>query len=181
VGGLIVCADEELTARVRQVLPVLGGCIDPHQAWLLLRGCQTLPLRVRAAQANARALAELLEAHDAVEWVRYPGLASHPQHALAYRQMDGPGALISLGLKGGHEAGVTLLESLRLATLAVSLGGIETLVQHPASMTHASLPREAREQAGIGDGLVRISVGCEDGGELLDDLRQALDRCLAAG
>ena len=181
VGGLIVCADQDLTARVRQVLPYLGGCIDPHQAWLVLRGCQTLPLRVRAAQANARALAGLLETHDAVEWVRYPGLASHPQHELASRQMDGPGALVSFGLKGGHEAGVTLMESLRLATLAVSLGGIETLIQHPASMTHASVPRESRERAGIGDGLVRLSVGCEDRDELLDDMRQALARCGPAG
>ncbi len=177
VGGMIVCADEDLLKRTRGVLQYFGATMDPHQAWLVLRGCQTLPLRVRAAQANAQALAELLESHPAVDWVRFPGLASHPQAALIHRQMDGPGALVSFELRGGRPAGMTLMESLRIPTLAVSLGGVETLVQHPASMTHAAMSAEARAEAGITDGLVRMSVGCEDGRELEDDLRQALDAC----
>ncbi len=177
VGGMIVCESAELTDRVRSVLSYLGGTMDPHPAWLALRGSQTLPLRMRVAQQNAQAMAELLEAHPKVEWVRYPGLASHPQRELVKKQMDGPGALISVGMKGGHRAGVVLLESLRLPVLAVSLGGIETLVQHPASMTHAAMNPQAREAAGISDGLVRMSVGCEDQAELLADLEQALERC----
>ncbi|MBW2459461.1 MAG: aminotransferase class I/II-fold pyridoxal phosphate-dependent enzyme, partial [Deltaproteobacteria bacterium] len=143
VGGMIVCDSTDLRDQVRSVLSFLGGTMDPHAAWLALRGSQTLPLRVRAAQQNAQAMAELLEGQPKVAWVRYPGLASHPQHELASRQMDGPGALISVGLTGGHDAGVTLLESLRIPALAVSLGGIETLVQHPASMTHATMTPEA--------------------------------------
>ncbi len=176
VGGVIVSADEELHDRLRKVLYYLGGTMDPHQAWLVLRGSQTLPLRIRAAQATAMAMAEKLRDHPAVEWVRYPGLEDHPQYATIQRQMDGPGALISFGMAGGHDAGVALIEALRIPTLAVSLGGIETLIQHPASMTHAAMNPADREQAGITDGLVRLSVGCEDRQELLDDLDQALQR-----
>ncbi len=177
VGGIVVCRNDELLDRVRKVLFYLGGTMDPHQAWLVLRGAQTLALRVRASQANAVEVARLLEDHAAVEWVRYPGLESHPQYDLGRRQMDGPGALISFGLRGGYEAGSRLMESVRIPTLAVSLGGIETLIQHPASMTHAAMSREDREASGISDGLVRLSVGCEDRRDLLDDLRGALDAC----
>jgi methionine-gamma-lyase len=149
--------------------------MDPHQAWLVLRGTKTLGLRVRAAQENAMAVARLLASHPAVASVGYPGLPGHPQADLIARQMDGPGSLISFELKGGLAAGKQLLESLKIATLAVSLGGVETLIQHPASMTHAGMSRESRLEAGITDGLVRLSVGCEGTEDILADFRQGLD------
>jgi methionine-gamma-lyase len=175
VAGIVVARTTELLKRIRPVHAYLGACMDPHQAWLVLRGLRTLSLRVRAAQLNAERIAPFLEQHPKVDWVRYPGLPSHPQHELARRQMDGPGSLISFEVKGGYEAGVRLLDSLELMTLAVSLGGVETLIQHPASMTHAAMPRPERVDAGISDGLVRLSVGCEDVEDLLADLEQALE------
>ncbi|MCP4899179.1 MAG: PLP-dependent transferase [bacterium] len=176
VGGIIVPATEELYKRIRSMHLYLGACVDPHQAWLALRGLRTLSLRVKASQANAQIVAEYLEKHPKVEWVRFPGLASHPQHELAERQMDGPSALISFEVRGGIEAGRNLLNSVELMTLAVSLGGIETLIQHPSSMTHAAMPREQRIEAGITDGLVRLSVGCEDVEDLIADMEQALEK-----
>ncbi len=173
VAGMIVPATEELLAKIRSVHFYFGACMDPHQAWLTLRGFKTLALRVRACQENAQKIAEYLEAHDKVEWVRYPGLESHPQFELAKRQMDGAGALISFEVKGGVEGGVRLLDNVGLMTLAVSLGGIETLIQHPASMTHAAMSRESRIAAGITDGLVRVSIGCEDADDLLTDFDAA--------
>ncbi len=174
VGGVLVFRDDELMKKVRSVLHYLGGTMDPHQAWLVLRGVRTLAMRVRTAQENARAVAELLAAHPAVECVRYPGLPDHPQAELIGRQMAGPGSLISFDLEGGIEAGRKVLEAVRLPALAVSLGGVESLIQHPASMTHAAVKREDRLAAGITDGLVRLSVGCEDREDLLADLEQAL-------
>ena len=174
VAGIIVAGAEDLLQRIRPVHRYLGACVDPHQSWLVLRGLKTLAMRVRASQANAVRVASFLEGHPKVEWVRYPGLPSHPQHQLAERQMDGPGALISFEVKGGVAAGRQLLDNVRLMTLAVSLGGIETLIQHPASMTHAAMRREDRIAAGITDGLVRVSVGCEDIDDLLSDFTQAL-------
>jgi methionine-gamma-lyase len=168
--------NEASFAKLRPVVTSFGGTMDPHQAWLVLRGLKSLPMRVDRGQQNAMAIATMLEESDKVEWVRYPGLPSHPAHELAQRQMDGPGALISFELKGGFEAGRTLLDSVKLMILAVSLGGIETLIQHPASMTHAGMSKEAREKAGITDGLVRLSVGCEDLDDLQRDLEQALAR-----
>jgi methionine-gamma-lyase len=149
--------------------------MDPHQAWLVLRGIRTLTLRVMQAQENAGAVAELLADHPGVEAVRYPGLPGHPQAGLIARQMAGPGSLISFELAGGIEAGRRLLKAVMVPTLAVSLGGVESLIQHPASMTHAGVDREARLAAGITDGLVRLSVGCETAADLVEDLRQALD------
>ena len=183
VGGVVVARDAELFARLRKVHRNLGGTMDPHQAWLVLRGIKTLAMRVEKAQANARTVAAFLEADPRVAWVRYPGLPSHPQHALASRQMAGPGAVLSFGVSGGFAAAKTMIESCRLATLAVSLGGIETLIEHPASMTHSSLPRADREAAGISDDLVRLAVGCEDERDLVADLDQALARAaeVAAG
>lgn len=175
VGGVLIFRDEELMKRVRKVLHYLGGTMDPHQAWLVLRGIKTLAMRVRTAQENARAVAELLAGHPAVREVRYPGLPGHPQACLITRQMRGPGSLISFELKGGIEAGRTVLEAVKLPALAVSLGGVESLIQHPASMTHAAVKREDRLSAGITDGLVRLSVGCEDRDDLVADLKQALD------
>jgi methionine-gamma-lyase len=152
--------------------------MDPHQAWLVLRGIKTLGLRMDRAQANARALAYYLQRHAAVEWVNYPGLVDHPQHDLMKQQMRGPGAIVTFGLKGGLEAGRRLLDHVELATLAVSLGGIETLIEHPAGMTHAGVPVAEREAAGITDDLVRIAVGCEDYEDIERDLEHALEHAM---
>jgi methionine-gamma-lyase len=175
VAGAIVTSTEQQWAELRNALNHHGGCIDPHQAWLVHRGLKTLAMRVEQAQRNAIAVSEMLHQHPAVEWVRYPGADDHPQRDLAARQMDGPGALLCFGVKGGLEGGRVLMEQVELATLAVSLGGVETLIEHPASMTHASLPREEREKAGITDNLIRLAVGCEDVDNLTDDLTRALD------
>jgi methionine-gamma-lyase len=177
VAGVVATRTPELLAHIRPLHVTLGAVMDPHQAWLVLRGIKTLPMRVRTAQANAQRLAAFLEEHPAVAWVRYPGLESHPQHELAKRQMEGPGALMSLELAGGLDAGMQLMNHVHVATLAVSLGGVETLVQHPASMTHAGLSADSRAAAGISDGLVRISVGCEDYADLEADFSQALAEC----
>jgi methionine-gamma-lyase len=175
VGGILVFQDEALMKQVRGVLHYLGGTMDPHQAWLVHRGVKTLGMRVRKAQENAQALAELLANHPAVETVRYPGLPGHAQSDLISRQMAGPGSLISFDLKGGVESGKAVLNAVTIPALAVSLGGVESLIQHPASMTHAAVRREDRLAAGITDGLVRLAVGCEDQEDLLGDLEQALD------
>lgn len=174
VGGAIISRNQELHKRLQKVLRLHGGTMDPHQAWLVLRGLRTLHLRVERAQENARKIAAWLEARPEVAWVNYPGLKSHPQHELVTRQMAGPGSMISFGLKGGYEAGLKMINRVKLCTLAVSLGGIETLIQHPASMTHASVPREEKEKAGITDDLIRLSVGCENAEDLIEDLEQAL-------
>lgn len=176
IAGMLIAKTPELHAKMHKVLCQTGGTIDPHQAWLVLRGVKTISLRVKAAQANAMRLAEELEKHPKIEWVKYPGLKSHPQYELAKRQMAGPGAMISFELKGGVKSGAIVMDSVCLCTLAVSLGGIECLIQHPASMTHASMGAEARAQAGISDGLVRLSVGCEDYEDIKSDLFQALDK-----
>jgi methionine-gamma-lyase len=175
VAGIIVTANEEQRRTVRNALNHHGGCIDPHQAWLVHRGLKTLGLRLAQAQRNAEAISELLHEHPAVEWVRYPGASDYPQRSLVEKQMDGPGAILCFGVRGGLEGGRQLLEQLTLPTLAVSLGGVETLIEHPASMTHASLSRSVREQAGITDDLIRLAVGCEDADDLLADLSMALD------
>ena len=174
VAGILVPATEALYKRLKPAHAYLGANMDPHQAWLVLRGIRTLSLRVRAAQDNAMRVAEFLEGHPKVAWTAYPGLASHPHRELAARQMDGPGSLISFELKGGVQAGAAMLDHVELMTLAVSLGGIETLIQHPASMTHAAMPHAERLAAGITDGLVRLSVGCEDLADILADLEHAL-------
>ncbi len=175
VAGVIVTATEEQRRTVRDALNHHGGCIDPHQAWLVHRGLKTLGLRVAQAQRNAVAISDLLHEHPAVEWVRYPGGADFPQAGLVEKQMEGPGAILCFGVRGGYEGGRRLLEKVTVPTLAVSLGGVETLIEHPASMTHASLGREAREEAGITDDLIRLAVGCEDARDLIEDLRTALD------
>ena len=176
VGGVIIAREEALHKRLRKVLVLMGGTMDPHQAWLVLRGVRTLALRVARSQESAAALAPWLAAHPKVAWVNYPGLPSHPQHALAKEQMKGFGSMICFGLHGGYEAGRKMINAVELCTLAVSLGGIESLIQHPASMTHAGVSRENREAAGITDDLVRLSVGCEGVGDIRADLEQALDK-----
>jgi methionine-gamma-lyase len=174
VGGIIVAKDESRFKRLRKVLTLMGGTMDPHQAWLVLRGVKTLALRVEKSQQNAIKLARHLEKRPRVKWVSYPGLESHPQHHLAGRQMKGFGSMLCFGLKGGFEAGRKMINAVKLCTLAVSLGGVESLIQHPASMTHAGVSKEEREKAGITSDLIRLSVGCEDFDDLKDDLEQAL-------
>jgi methionine-gamma-lyase len=176
VGGMIVVNNAELSKRIKRILTLFGATMDPHQAWLILRGVRTLPLRMERAQENAAKLAEFLAAHPKVTWVRYPGLPEHPQHDIAKEQMDGFGAMLCFGVQKGLEGGKILMNNVRLITLAVSLGGVESLIEHPASMTHASVPRAKREQAGILDELVRLSVGCEDFLDLRADLDQALNK-----
>jgi len=180
VAGMIVAARPELMKDLTSALYCLGGTMDPHQAWLVLRGLRTLALRVAKAQENAMHLAAWLETHPGVEWISYPGLVSHPQHELMKRQMAGPGAMISFGVKGGLPAARDMINGLRLIKRAVSLGGVESLIEHPASMTHSGIPREEREQAGITDDLVRFSVGCEAWEDLADDLDQALRQTAVA-
>lgn len=174
VGGIVVAKTEALHKQIRSMLVNLGANMDPHQAYMVSRGLKTLALRVERAEQNARKVAPWLEAHPQVAWVRYIGLPSHPQHDLAKRQMTGFGSMISFELKGGMEAGRVVMDNVHLAGLAVSLGGVETLVSHPASMTHAGMARENRLAAGISDGLVRLSVGIEDVEDILADLEQAL-------
>ncbi|MCC7477209.1 PLP-dependent transferase [bacterium] len=174
VGGALVLADKELCDSLYKPWYTLGATMDPHQAWLIQRGLKTLKLRVLAAQENAQAIAQYLAAHSAVSAVHFPGLPSHPQYELHQRQASGPGACISFELKGGLAAGRALMDRVQLCTRAVSLGGIETLISHPASMTHVGLSSEERAQAGVPDGLIRFAVGIEDSADIIADLEQAL-------
>lgn len=174
VGGAIVVREDAHYAPLRRMLNHLGGVLPPFECFLVHRGIKTLPLRMQRHCENAQKIAEFLDAHPQVEWVRYPGLKSHPQYELGRRQMSGPGGIISFCLKGGLEAGRRMMNSVKLCMLAVSLGGVETLIQHPASMTHASMGAEARRQAHIEDGLVRLSVGIENADDLIADLEQAM-------
>jgi len=171
---MVVSKTEAHYKQMRAVMVNMGFNMDPHQAWLTRRGMKTLGIRIDRAQENAQKVAEFLEKHPKVEWILYPGLASHPQFELAKKQMKGPGAMISFGLKGGFEAGKKMMDHVKLALLAVSLGGIETLIQHPASMTHSKLSKEAKDLAGITDGLVRLAVGIENVEDIISDLDQAL-------
>jgi methionine-gamma-lyase len=178
LGGVIV-GKRNLMDDIRMYSTInLGGIIDPFAAWLLLRGLKTIHLRVERHCSNAMEVARFLENNPKVERVFYPGLASHPQHELAKRQMKGFGGMISFELKGGVEAGRTLLNSLRLCRIAASLGDTDTLIEHPASMTHSELfvPREERLKQGITDGLVRLSVGVESVKDIIADLEQGLSK-----
>ena len=176
VGGIVIAKTKELYDRLNYVMMNMGFNMDPHQAWLVRRGLKTLSVRIDRAQENAMKVAEYLNNHPKVEWILYPGLKSHPQYELAKKQMAGPGSMISFGLKGGLNSGKVLMDNVQLALLAVSLGGVETLIQHPASMTHSKLTPEARQSAGISDGLVRLSIGIEDVEDIIGDLDQALAR-----
>jgi methionine-gamma-lyase len=175
VGGLAVFADAEVYARAWEVMIDLGASPDPFAAWLVLRGIRTLPLRMQRHGDNARALAELLSAHPKVERVYWPGLPDHPSHAVAKRVLDGWSGMLSFDLRGGREAGRRFIEATRVARLAPSLGGVETLVSHPASTTHRQLDAAALRAAGIGEGMVRVSVGLEDPADLREDFIQALE------
>ena len=177
VGGVIVVKSEEDYPYFRKILNQLGGVIDPFNSFLVHRGIKTLALRMQRSTENAIEIARWLEAHPKVAWVLHPGLPSHPQYDIAQKQMKAPGAMIAFELSGGLKAGMALMDHVHLAQLAVSLGGVESLIQHPASMTHASMGPEQRLQAKITDGLVRFSVGIEDVDELIADLEQALSHC----
>lgn len=174
VGGAIVGRREFVERARKTVLRVYGGVLSPFNAWLIIRGIHTLPLRMERHSKNAMEIARFLEGHPAVRFVRYPGLESHPGHEIARRQMRMFGGMISFELKGGLEAGRKLMNSLKLCTLAVSLGDTRTLISHPASMTHAAVPREERLRFGITDGLVRLSVGLEDVEDIIEDLEKGL-------
>src|SRR5690606_9025474 len=171
---LVVGDNPELADKLAFLQNSAGAVQGPFDSFLALRGLKTLHLRMKAHCENAQALAEFLQSHPAIEEVIYPGLASHPHHALAKRQMDGFGGMVSVRLKGGYEAAKRFCERTELFTLAESLGGVESLVNHPAVMTHASVPPERRAELGITDNLVRLSVGIEDVADLRADLEGAL-------
>jgi cystathionine gamma-lyase/cystathionine beta-lyase/cystathionine gamma-lyase/homocysteine desulfhydrase len=175
IGGVVVATREQDAEWLRFVQNAAGAILSPFDSWLVLRGTKTLPLRMAAHSANGQALAEFLAAHSRVRIVYYPGLPSHPQHGLARRQMSAFGGMLAFDL-GSLEAARRVLNSVRLMALAESLGGVETLISHPATMTHASVPAERRAALGITDGLVRISAGIEDIEDLKEDLAQALDK-----
>lgn len=175
VGGVIVVGDEpELAERMGFLQNAVGGIQGPFDSFLALRGVKTLHLRMERTCSNAQQIAEWLERHPAVEKVIYPGLKSHPQHALAAQQMHGFGGIISVYIRGGLDAARRMMERCHLFGLAESLGGVESLINHPAIMTHASVPPERRAELGIHDHLVRLSVGIEDAGDLIAELDAAL-------
>jgi cystathionine gamma-lyase len=174
VGGAIIVNDPELRARLAYLQNAIGAVPGPNDAWLVLRGIKTLHLRMERHCINAAAVADFLALHPKVALVRYPGRNDHPQHELAARQMRGFGGMVSFELKGGLESARSVVSSTRLFSLAESLGGVESLIESPALMTHASIPRELRLQRGLADGLVRLSVGIEDVRDLIADLDQAL-------
>ncbi len=179
-GGLVV-GSRAFIERAWKTVKIFGPAASPLEAWLLLRGLRTFALRLERHNANALALAQFLEGHSAVERVHYPGLPSHPQHALARRQMRGGTGMLSFEIRGGIDAGRRFVESVEVATLAVSLGGVETLVEHPATMTHGMLSREERARGGVRDSLIRVSVGIEDRDDLLADFAAALNRARRQG
>ncbi len=174
VGGAVMTSDAELAERLHFLQKSVGGVPSPFDCYLVQRGIKTLGVRMRRHVESARTIAGWLERHPGVERVRYPGLPSHPGHELAARQMKGPGGMITFDLKGGLPAAQAFFRALRLFVCAESLGGVESLAEHPAIMTHASLPPEARQALGIGDGMVRLSIGLEDAGDLQADLDAAL-------
>ncbi|MCH6573170.1 MAG: PLP-dependent transferase [Proteobacteria bacterium] len=173
VGGVIVVADEELNEKIWFLSNAIGPIAGPFDSFLALRGLKTLAIRMERSSENAMQIAQYLEAHDHVESVVYPGLASHPQHALAKKQMTGFGGIVTFFIKGGLDASRSFLERCQLFALAESLGGVESLVDHPAIMTHASVPADMRAELGISDSLIRLSVGIEDIDDLVADLDQA--------
>ncbi|MBI3017436.1 MAG: cystathionine gamma-synthase [Deltaproteobacteria bacterium] len=174
IGGAIVTNNPELHDRLLFLVNAMGTIPGPFDSWLVLRGIKTLALRMKAHEQNALKIASFLEAHPAIEKVIYPGLKSHPQHALAKKQMRGFGGMMSIIVKGGLAPAKKLLEKTDLFSLAESLGGVESLIEHPAIMTHASVDKAIREKGGIVDGLVRLSIGIEHVDDLIADLKQAL-------
>jgi cystathionine gamma-lyase len=180
VGGIAVTRDDGLAQQLHFLQNSIGAIPGPMDCFLVLRGIKTLGVRMRQHAANAEKVVALLEAHPAVETVTWPFSPSHPQYELAKRQMTGGGGMITCVMRGGLKAATTLLEQTRLFALAESLGGVESLIEHPAVMTHASIPADIRAQLGISDGLIRLSVGIEDADDLLADLTRALDLAAAS-
>jgi cystathionine gamma-lyase len=174
VGGLVVTDDDALAARLAFLSNAMGGIQSTFDAYLCLRSLKTLAVRMQAHERNAHAVAAFLEQHPKVESVAYPGLPSHPQHALACRQTSGHGGMLAFRVRGGLPTARHLLERVRIFSLAESLGGVESLIEHPALMTHASMPEANRRALGIDDGLIRLSVGIETAADLIRDLEQAL-------
>lgn len=175
IMGCLMTNDEPFFERLKFIQKSVGAVPSPFDCFLVLRGIRTLALRMKQHEANGRAVAEFLAVHPAIKQVYYPGLASHPGHKIAARQQRGFGSMVSVVVDGGIEGATALMTGTRLFKLAESLGGVESLIQHPASMTHASLPKERREAVGIVDGLVRLSCGIEGTSDLVEDLRRALD------
>jgi methionine-gamma-lyase len=173
MGGIIV-GKRDFIQSCAETLTLMGGIMNPFNAWLIIRGMKTLPIRMEKHSQNALAVARWLEGEPKVERVLYPGLASHPQHELGLRQMGGFGGMVSFEVAGGREGARKLLESVKLCSLAVSLGGPETLLEHPATMSHQNMSPEDRATLGISEGLIRMSVGLEDAQDIMDDLSFAL-------
>ena len=176
IGGIIITNDEEIHERMKFVQKTIGAIPSPFDCWLTLIGVKTLHLRMERHASNAQAVAEFLESHPQVEKITYPGLKSHPQYGVAKEQMNGFSGMISFELKGGINAGTTVMNNVKLCSLAESLGAVETMITHPATMTHVDVPAEERHARGLSDGLVRISVGIEDPDDIIDDLKQALEK-----
>ena len=176
IGGVVVCSNEkeDLANEILYLQNAVGSIMNPFDSFLLLRSLKTLPVRMERHCSNAKEIANFLESHKAIEKVIYPGLASHPQHEIAKKQMKGFGGMISVVLKGGLDSATSFLEKTKIFSLAESLGGVESLIEHPAIMTHASIPREVREEIGINDGLVRLSVGIESLEDLIEDVENSL-------
>ena len=174
VGGAVVTTTDELTQRVQFLLNAMGTCASPFDCWLVLRGIETLPVRMKQHEENASAVANYLVGRPSVNKVFYPGLESHPGHEIARRQMKGFGGVVSFETEGGTESVNAFLRRLKVFSLAESLGGVASLAEHPATMSHASMPKDYREKVGITDELVRLSVGLENIDDLIEDLEQAL-------
>jgi cystathionine gamma-lyase len=176
IGGALMTNSDELQEKFRHVQKSIGAVASPHDSYLILLGVKTLSLRMERHSSNALEIARWLEAHPKVSRVTYPGLESHPMHHVAKAQMSAYSGMISFELTGGIPAGKTLLNAVKLCALAESLGAVETMITHPATMTHVEVPREQRIARGLTDGLCRLSVGIEHAGDIIDDLAQALDQ-----
>jgi cystathionine beta-lyase/cystathionine gamma-synthase len=174
VGGAVVTTTDELTQKMQFLLNAMGTCASPFDCWLVLRGIETLPVRMRQHEENARAIANHLNKHQAVKRVYYPGLPTHPGHDIAKRQMKGFGGMVSFEVKGGIEAANKFQKKIKIFALAESLGGCASLADHPGTMTHASMPKDVREKVGITDDLIRLSIGLENADDLIEDLDQSL-------
>jgi cystathionine beta-lyase/cystathionine gamma-synthase len=176
VGGAVVTATDELAEMVQFLSNAMGTCASPFDCWLVLRGIKTLPVRMAQHERNAIVVASYLQEHPKAKRVFYPGLKSHPHHDLAKNQMNGFGGMVSFEIGGGAEAVNAFLRAIKLFSLAESLGGVDSLAEHPATMSHASMPKEFRARVGITDDLIRLSVGLESIDDLIEDLEEALKR-----
>jgi len=176
IGGVVVLNDKDLYERLKFLQNGIGAILSPFDSWLAMRGVKTLHVRMERHAKNAIAVAKFLEKHPKIEKVAYPGLTSHPQHEIAKKQMTGYGGMITIYLKGGLKESRIFLENLKIFALAESLGGVESLAEHPAIMTHASVPAERRKLLGIGDNMCRLSIGIEEEEDIINDLKSALDK-----